>query len=106
MKITYSNRNHCWIISQIQIKLLSSGDKAKHNFFRFVLASKFSFFLSFFFSFNEVNRSKKGAEEESRCTKKNCVARKNRLCSDLPYFTFANDFICFCNSLVEGIISQ
>ena len=49
MQMTYSNRNHCWIISQIQMKLLSSGDKDKHSFSRFVLGSKFSFFLSFFF---------------------------------------------------------
>ena len=48
MKMTYSNRNHRWIISQIQMKLLSSADKFEHSFFRFVLASKFSFFLSFF----------------------------------------------------------
>ena len=37
---------------------------------------------------------------------KDCVARKNRLCSDLPYFGFANDFLWFCNSLFEVIISQ
>ena len=34
---------------------------------------------------------------------KDCVARKNRLGSDLPYFVFANDFIWFCNWLFEGI---
>ena len=37
---------------------------------------------------------------------KDCVARKNRLRSDLTYFVFANDFIWFCNSLFEGLISQ
>ena len=37
---------------------------------------------------------------------KDCVARKNRLCSDLPYFVFANYFIWYCNSLFEAIISQ
>ena len=52
MKITYFNRNHYWIISQIQMKLLSSAGKVEHSFFRFVLASRFLFFLSFFF-FNE-----------------------------------------------------
>ena len=52
MKITYFNRNHYWIISQIQMKLLSSAGKVEHSFFRFVLASRFFFFLSFFF-FNE-----------------------------------------------------
>ena len=48
MKMTYSNRNHCWIISQIKMKLLSSAGKVEHSFFRFFLASKFSFFLFFF----------------------------------------------------------
>ena len=52
MKITYFNWNHYWIISQIQMKLLSSAGKVEHSFFRFVLASRFLFFLSFFF-FNE-----------------------------------------------------
>ena len=52
MKITYFNRNHYWIISQIQMKLLSSAGKVEHSFFRFVLASRVLFFLSFFF-FNE-----------------------------------------------------
>ena len=37
---------------------------------------------------------------------KGCIARKDRLCSDLPYFVFANDFVWFCNPLFEGIISQ
>ena len=48
MKMTYSNRNHCWVISQLQMKLLPSAVKVKHSFFRFVLASKFFFFLFFF----------------------------------------------------------
>ena len=52
MKMTYFNRNHYWIISQIQMKLLSSAAKVEHSFFRFVLASRSFFFLSFFF-FNE-----------------------------------------------------
>ena len=71
MKMTYSNRNHCWIISQIQMKLLSSTGKVEHSFFRFVLASKFSFFLSFFlFFFNEMNRSKQGARQTGHYKKK------------------------------------
>ena len=56
MKMTYSNRNHCWIISQnhcwiisqIQMKLLFSAGKVQHSLFRYVLALKVSFFLSFF----------------------------------------------------------
>ena len=67
MKMTYSSRNHCWIISQIQMKLLSSAGKVKHSFFRFVLASKFSFFLSFF---NEMNYSKQGAKHTCHYKKK------------------------------------
>ena len=67
MKMTYSSRNHCWIISQIQMKLLSSAGKVKHSFFRFVLASKFSFFLSFF---NEMNYSKQSAKHTCHYKKK------------------------------------
>ena len=37
MKMTYSNRNHCWIISQIKMKLLSSAGKVEHSFLRFDL---------------------------------------------------------------------
>ena len=51
MKMTFSNQNHGWIISQIQMKLLLSAGKVEHRFFRFVLASKFSFFLSSSFFF-------------------------------------------------------
>ena len=71
MKMTYSNRNHCWIISEIQMKLLSSAGKVKHCFFRFVLASKFSFLCSFSFLFlNEINRSKQGARHTCHYKKK------------------------------------
>ena len=79
MKMTYSNRKHCWIISQIQIKLLSSAGKVQHSFSRFALASKFSFFLSFFFLMKWIAPSKvqgihattrRRADEGSRCTKK------------------------------------
>ena len=68
MKMTYSNRNLCWIISQIQMKLLPSGGKIKHSFFRFVLASKCSFFLFFFL--NEINRFKQGARHTCHNKKK------------------------------------
>ena len=81
MKMTYSNRNRCWIISQIQMKLLSSAGEVEHSFFRFVLASKFSFFsFSLYFFFNGMNHSKEGARhtchykkksgEGSRCARK------------------------------------
>ena len=73
MKMTYSNRNHCWIISQIQMKLLSSAGKVEHSFFRFVLVSKCSFFLSFLlfcFFFNEMNHSKQGASHTCHYKKK------------------------------------
>ena len=71
MKITYSSRNDCWIMSQIQMKLLSSAGKVEHSFFRFVLASNFFFFLSFFFIFaNEMNRSKQGARHTCHYKKK------------------------------------
>ena len=78
MKMTYSNRNHCWIVSQIQIKSLSSAGKVEHSFFRFVLASKFSFFLSFFLmkwiapskAQGIHTTTRRRAEEGSRCTKK------------------------------------
>ena len=113
MKMTYSNGNLCWIISQVQMKLLPSGGKVKHSFFRFVLASKCCFFLFFF---NEINHFKQGARHTCHYKKKSgggkkiyekdCLARKNRLCSNLPYFVFANDFIWCCNSLFEAIISQ
>ena len=119
MKIIYSRRNHCCIISQIQMKLLLSAGKVKHSFFRFVLASKFSFFPFFFFFFffvNRINHSKQGVIHTCHYKKKSgggkkmyeieCVARKNRLFSDLPYFVFGNDFIWFCNSFFEGIINQ
>ena len=43
MKMTYSNRDHYWIISQIQMKLLSSAEKVEHSS-RSVLPSNFSFF--------------------------------------------------------------
>ena len=110
MKMTYFNRNHCWIISQIQMKLLSSaGSRAQ------LFQICFSFEVFFFF-FYEINRSKQGARHTYHYKKKSgggkqmyekdCVARKNRLCSDLPYFVFANNFIWFSNSLFEGIISQ
>ena len=79
MKITYFNWNHYWIISQIQMKLLSSAGKVEHSFFRFVLASRFffflsfSFFLSFFFNedFNEEIQARRKVymplqEEERR----------------------------------------
>ena len=82
MKMTYSNRNHCWIISQIKMKLLSSAGKVEHSFLRFVFASKFSFFLSFFsflfFLMKWIASSRaqgihattrRRAEEGSRCTK-------------------------------------
>ena len=78
MKMTYSNGNLCWIISQVQMKLLSSGGKVKHSFFRFVLASKCCFFL-FFFLMKSITSSKaqgihattrRRAEEGSRYTKK------------------------------------
>ena len=68
MKMTYSNRNHCWIISQIQMKLLSPADEVENSFFRFVLASKFSFFLSFLF--NVMNGSKQGAKHTCYYKKK------------------------------------
>ena len=76
MKMAYFNRNRCWIISQIQMKLLPSAGKVKHSFFRFVLASKF--FLSFFFMRWIASSNTQGihattrrrAEERSRCTKK------------------------------------
>ena len=71
IKMTYSNQIHCWIISQIQMKFLSSAGKVKHSFFRFVLASKFSFFPSFFFfSFNEMNRTKHGTRHTRHSKKK------------------------------------
>ena len=70
MKMTYSNRNHCWIISQFQMKLLPSAVKVKHSFFRFVLALNFSFFL-FFFLFNEMNRYKQGPKHTCHYKKKN-----------------------------------
>ena len=74
MKITYSNWNHCWIISQIQMKLLSSAGKVEHSFFRFALASKFSLssFLSLlFFKWDELFQVRRKAymplqEEEWR----------------------------------------
>ena len=78
MKMTYSNGNLCWIISQVQMKLLPSGGKVKHSFFRFVLASKCCFFL-FFFLMKSITSSKaqgihattrRRAEEGSRYTKK------------------------------------
>ena len=71
MKMTYSNRNHRWTISQIQMKLLSSADKFEHCFFRFILASKFSFFLSFFLSFfNGINCSKQDTRHTCHYKKK------------------------------------
>ena len=72
MKMTYSSQNHCWIISQIQMKLLSSAGEVENSFFRFVLASKFSFFLSFFLSFlfNVMNGSKQGASYTCHYKKK------------------------------------
>ena len=81
MKITYSSRNDCWIMSQIQMKLLSSAGKVEHSFFRFVLASNFFFFLSFFLfllmkliTLSKVQgihaTTRRRAEEGSRCTKK------------------------------------
>ena len=69
MKMTYSSRNHCWIISQIQMKLQSSAGKVKHSFFRFVLASKFSFFPSILF-FNQMNCSKQGTRHTCHYKKK------------------------------------
>ena len=67
------------------MKLLPSAGKVEHSFFRFFLASKFSFFLFFFF--NEMNRSKQGASHTCHYKKKtgggklyvfekDCVARK------------------------------
>ena len=81
MKITYSSRNDCWIMSQIQMKLLSSAGKVEHSFFRFVLASNFFFFLSFFLfllmkwiTLSKVQgihaTTRRRAEEGSRCTRK------------------------------------
>ena len=76
MKITYFNRNHYWIISQIQMKLLSSAGKVEHSFFRFVLASRFffflsfSFFLSFFLMKILMKKSKPGARYTCHYNKK------------------------------------
>ena len=108
MKIIYSRRNHCCIISQIQMKLLSSAGKVKHSI------DHFHFF--FFFFVNRINHSKQGVIHTCHYKKKSgggkkmyeidCVARKNRLFGDLPYFVFDNDFIWFCNSFFEGIINQ
>ena len=76
MKITYFNRNHYWIISQIQMKLLSSAGKVEHSFFRFVLASRFffflsfSFFLSFFLMKILMKKSKQGARYTCHYKKK------------------------------------
>ena len=113
MKMAYFNRNRCWIISQIQMKLLPSAGKVKHSFFRFALASKFSFFPFFFYEMNcfrhrarHTRHYKKKSGGGKQMYEKDCVARKNRLCSDLPYFVFANYFIWCCNSLFEAITSQ
>ena len=71
MKITYFNRNHYWIISQIQMKLLPSAGKVEHSFFRFVLASSFfSFFLSFFLMKILMKKSKQGARYTCHYKKK------------------------------------
>ena len=99
VKITYSTRNHCWIISQIQIKLLSSGDKAKHNFFRFVLASKFSFFLSFFFLLMKWTAPRKEQRRKADVKKKkkiDCVA--TYLILRLPMISFVFAIRCWRNN--------
>ena len=71
MKMTYFNWNHYWIISQIQMKLLSSAAKVEHSFFRFVLASRSFFFLSFFFLMKILmKKSKQGARYTCHYKKK------------------------------------
>ena len=63
-------QSHCCICKTYhEMKLLSSAGKVEHRFFRFVLASKFSFFLSFLF-FNEMNGSKQGAKRTCHYKKK------------------------------------
>ena len=54
VKMPYSNWNHCWIISQIQIKCLSSAGKVDHSFFGFVfdVCTQLRCFLSFFILFS------------------------------------------------------
>ena len=99
MKMTYSNRAHYWIISQIQIKLLSSEEKVEHSF-RFILPSNFSFFLFFLMKWIAPSKGQgihvSRAEEGSRCTKKvaqrekiDCVATYLISCLPMILFGFA-----------------